>query len=271
MRSLAPHRWPSFSRETIMYHYSTTLVKTAVIIAVLGNAVPVTGSEQPFTLHVELGATWQEKNDVQIPNSAQGTEFSLADVAGDGPWAAVRIEGTWDINEKHGLRFLLAPLSYSENGRLDEVTRFAGETFSPDEDVEADYTFNSWRLGYRYHWFAREQWDFWVGGTLKVRDAEIKLSQGGVTSSDDDLGLVPLLYLGGEYRFNDHWSLSADLDGLAGGPGRAIDLGIRLNYAVNDQWVVGLGYRTLEGGADTDDVYSFAWFNSLVFSADYRF
>lgn len=271
MRSSTLQHRAIVQQGTTMHHYPTSLAKALATIAVLGNAVPAAGSEQPFTLHLELGATWQEKNDVQIPNDAQGTEFSLADVAGDGPWTAVRIEGTWDINEKHGLRFLLAPLSYSENGRLEEATRFAGGTFSPDEDVKAEYTFNSWRLGYRYHWFAREQWDVWVGGTLKVRDAEIKLSQGGVTSSDDDLGLVPLLYLGGEYRFNDHWSLSADLDGLAGGPGRAIDLGLRLNYTVNDQWGVGLGYRTLEGGADTDDVYSFAWFNSLVFSADYRF
>lgn len=53
-----------------------------------------------------------------------------------------------------------------------------------------------------------------MGATLKVRDAEIKLTQG--SSSDDNFGLVPLLYLGREFRYDDHWSLSADLDGLAG-------------------------------------------------------
>lgn len=254
-----------------MRYFPAQLTQVAVITTSLAAVIPAAASDQRFNLHVELGASWQDKNNVQIPNDERGTRFSLADVAGSGPWTAVRIEGTWDIDEKHGLRFLLAPLSYSENGQLTEETRFAGKSYSSDERVKAEYTFNSWRLGYRYHWLAREHWDFWVGGTLKVRDAEIKLTQGGTSSSDDDLGLVPLLYLGGEYRFDDHWSLSADLDGLAGGPGRAIDLGIRLNYAVNEQWKVGLGYRTLEGGADTDDVYNFAWFNSLVFSADYRF
>ncbi len=104
-----------------------------------------------------------------------------------------------------------------------------------------------------------------------MRDAKIELAQGDTNSSDDDIGLVPLLYLAGEYRFGDDWSVSADLDGLAGGPGRAIDLGVRLNYEVSDSWKVGLGYRTLEGGADTDDVYSFAWFNAFVLAADYRF
>jgi len=246
-------------------------IRAVVVTASLATVFPALASDRPFTLHLELGASWQDKNNVQIPNDEQGTRFSLADLTGSGPWTAVRVEGSWDINEKHGLRFLLAPLSYSENGQLEAETRFAGESYSPDETVKAEYRFNSWRLGYRYHWLAQEQWDFWVGGTLKVRDAEIKLTQGDISSKDDDIGLVPLLYLGGEYRFDDHWSLSADFDGLAGGPGRAIDLGIRLNYAVNDQWRVGLGYRTLEGGADTDDVYNFAWFNSLVFSADYRF
>jgi hypothetical protein len=239
--------------------------------ALLSAAIPALASDQPFTLHLELGAGWQEKNTVQIPNDEQGTRFSLADLAGSGPWTTIRVEGTWDINDKHGLRFLLAPLSYSESGQLETETRFAGQSYSPDESVKAEYRFNSWRLGYRYHWIAHEHWDLWVGGTLKVRDAEIRLTQGDTSSKDDDIGLVPLLYLGGEYRISDHWSLSADLDGLAGGPGRAIDLGIRLNYTVDQQWKVGLGYRTLEGGADTDDVYNFAWFNSLVFSADYLF
>lgn len=254
-----------------MRYSPAQLTRAVGFAASLVTSIPAVGSDRPFNLHVELGASWQDKNNVQIPNDEQGTRFSLADVAGSGPWTAVRVEGTWAINDKHGLRFLLAPLSYSESGKLQKETRFAGQSYNPDEKVKAKYRFNSWRLGYRYHWLVRENWDFWVGGTLKVRDAEIKLTQGDISSKDDDIGLVPLLYLGGEYRFDDHWSLSADLDGLAGGPGRAIDLGIRLNYAVNERWQAGLGYRTLEGGADTDDVYNFAWFNSLVFSADYRF
>ncbi|MBT8446243.1 MAG: hypothetical protein HKO62_05375 [Gammaproteobacteria bacterium] len=110
-----------------------------------------------------------------------------------------------------------------------------------------------------------------VGGTLKIRDAEIKLTQGATSSLDDDVGVVPLLYLGGEYRFDDRWSVAADVDGLAGGPGRAIDLGVRVNYRVGEQWQLGVGYRTLEGGVDNDDVYNFSWFNSLLFSAMYRF
>ena len=62
-----------------------------------------------------------------------------------------------------------------------------------------------------------------------------------------------------------------DFDGLAGGPGRALDLSLKLGYQVNDDWRISLGYRGLEGGVDTDDVYNFAWFNTALLAFDYRF
>jgi hypothetical protein len=39
----------------------------------------------------------------------------------------------------------------------------------------------------------------------------------------------------------------------------------------NDVQSITAGYRTVEGGADTDDVYAFAWFHYAVVSAIYRF
>jgi len=242
-----------------------------LVVAFSGLAASAFANDRPFSLQVDLGSTWQAKNKVQIPNDNQGDKFSLEDVAGSGPWATVRAEGIWSINDKHGVRILLAPFSYSENGKLKKETRFAGATYSPDDPVKASYTFNTWRLGYRYHLYAESDWDFWIGATLLIRDAGIKLSQAGVSSQDDNVGAVPLLYLAGSYRFDQHWSIAADLDGLAGGPGRAIDLGVRINYQLHDDWQLGLGYRTLEGGADTDDVYNFAWFNTVSMSATYRF
>lgn len=245
----------------------------AVLAAMLSPLATSASTEEreAFTIQTDIGAVWQAKNNVQIPNDANGTRFSLQDTVGSGPWPAIRIEGNWAINEKHGLRLLWAPLSYSETGLLESDTRFAGETYDAGQPVRAEYRFNSWRAGYRYHALARDKWDFWVGATLKIRDARIRLTQEGTRSQDDDVGVVPLLYLAGEYRFGDRWSVAADLDGLAGGPGRAIDFGIRLNYRLAEQWQIGLGYRTLEGGADTDDVYNFSWFNSMLVSAAYRF
>ncbi len=228
-------------------------------------------SERERSVELELGPVWQERNKVQIPNDASGDRFQLTDIAGSGPWASARINALWTIKGPHSLRLVLAPLSYSEKGALSEDVRFDGQTFAGGERLKADYTFNSWRLGYRYRYFDSNGWRLWVGATAKVRDAEIKLQQGSVKAQDGDLGFVPLLHLAGEYRFDDRWSFRFDLDGLAGGPGRAIDLALKVGYRLDERWRLSAGYRGLEGGADVDDVYNFAWFNTALIALDYRF
>jgi len=241
---------------------------------VLMSAAPLTWSQDSapgFVLETEFGPGWQSRNDVQIPNDSLGTKFALDDISGSGPWLTARLNLLWDINEKHGVRVLLAPLAFEETGALRSDVDFAGGDFQASEPVEARYKFNSWRVSWRYHSINRDRWDLWLGATLKIRDAEIRLTQGQVTATDDDVGFVPLFYLASRYRLGERWTFNAELDALAGGPGRAIDLGLRPDYDVNSRWTVGAGYRGLEGGADTDDVYNFAWFNSFVFSTRYSF
>ncbi len=224
-----------------------------------------------FVLDLELGSSWQNRNDVQIPNDLTADRFDLTDISGSGPWPTVRLNGIWNINERHGIRVVLAPLTIDESGSFDQDVRFDGETFLANTRLDSRYRFNSWRVGYRYQYYDDNNWKLWVGGTAKVRDAEISLRQGDTRASDDNVGFVPLLYLAGEYRLGDRWRFEFDFDGLAGGPGRAIDLSLKLGYQLNEQWRISAGYRGLEGGADTDDVYSFAWFNSALISTQYRF
>ncbi len=242
----------------------------AIVILMVPVAVDA-GDDSRFMLELEAGPVWQTSNDVQIPNSEAGTRFSLEELAGRGPWPAGRVYFTWNINTRHGLRLLLAPLTYTETGTFGEPVEFAGKSFEPGAPTDATYKFNSWRLSYRYRFKDGERWKLWVGFTAKIRDAKIELRQGDTTSKDDDFGFVPLLHLAADCRMTERWHFIADLDGLAGGPGRAIDLGLKFGYDLNDHWSLAAGYRTVEGGADVDEVYNFAWFNSAVVSAVYRF
>jgi hypothetical protein len=54
-------------------------------------------------------------------------------------------------------------------------------------------------------------------------------------------------------------------------PGRALDLALKLRYDLTDRWSVGGGYRMLEGGVDSDDVYNFSWFNYGFLTVGYQF
>jgi hypothetical protein len=248
---------------------STVGLCFACVLALSG---AVAAQDEPsFSLELEVGPTWQSRNTVQIPNTEAGTRFSLEDLVGSGPWAAGRVYFTWNLSRRHSLRVLAAPLSYTESGIFDETVNFAGATYEAGLPTEATYQFNSWRLGYRWRFKDGERWNLWLGFTAKIRDAKIALSQGETSSEDTDVGFVPLLSFAADYRFADRWHLLFDFEGLAGGPGRAFDVALKIGYDFNDTWGLTAGYRTVEGGADIEEVYNFAWFQYAVVSGVFRF
>ena len=233
----------------------------------VGNAV---AEDLRWDLGLETGAVWQSRNDVQIPNDT-GTRYSLTDSVGSGPFPFYRLELSYQLSPRHSLRFLYAPFEYTKSGRFDNDVIFVDQTFDADTDTEVTYRFNSSRPTYRY-WFQNQtKWRWSVGFTAKIRDAEIALSQQGKSASDSNVGFVPLLNFYSEYLFADRWRFIVDFDGLAAPQGRAVDLGLMARYEMAESWYIGGGYRTLEGGADNDEVYNFAWFHYASLSAGYRF
>ena len=227
-------------------------------------AMPIHAQAPRFVLEIEGGPAWISRNDVQIPNDASATRFSLNTVTGTGPFLAGRAYLTWNINERHGLLVLNAPLSITERGSIEAPVRFVGETYTANSPLAATYTFNSYRLTYRYRFRHTETNNAWVGFTAKVRDATVAIEQGATSSKKDDVGFVPLLHLGSDWRVAPRTHVVADVDALAGGPGRAIDAALKLAYDPGGPWSMNVGYRTVEGGADVDAVYSFAWLHYAV-------
>ena len=223
-----------------------------------------------FALELEAGPTWQTNNDVRIPGDT-GTEFSFKDLTGAGPYLSGRITFDWDRWARHGLRFVYAPLRITGTGSLDRSTFFNGSNFAAGVSTEGRYKFDTYRLTYRYSFLKREKWHLRIGGTLLIRDAEIELTQPGVSTSDKNVGFAPLIFFSGEYAFAKRWTGILDFDGLAGGPGRAIDVALKIRYALTERWGVGAGYRMLEGGVDTDDTFNMSWFNYLFATVSYRF
>jgi hypothetical protein len=244
------------------------LVRVSVI-AVLAPAA-ATAQVPKVTVELEGGPAWQSYNDVEIPNDGSATRFSLSDLVGSGPWRAGRLYVTWNMTERHGLRLLAAPFSLTESGVADRPVRFAGAIYAGGAPIRATYTFNSYRLSYRYRFHDAARTSAWVGFTAKVRDAEVALEQGATASRKDDLGFVPLLHLAGEWRVAPRWRLGLDADALAGGPGRAVDASVKLGYDLGGPWTIQTGYRMVEGGADVPEVYSFAWLHYAVASVVWR-
>lgn len=224
-----------------------------------------------FAIEVELGPVWQSLNDVQIPNDQNGTRFSLIDLLGNGPHPTARLYLTWNINQRHAIRLLAAPLSVTESDILESPVDFSGKSFQQGAPTEATYKFNSWRITYNYRFFRSQRFIWRIGFTAKIRDAKIRLKQAGVSSEKANLGFVPLLNLIGKYNISPKWQLLLDIDALAGGPGRAEDVSLKLCHNFHPNWNLKAGYRTLEGGADVKEVYTFAWLHYAVVSMEFVF
>lgn len=196
-----------------------------------------------FAVELEGGAVWQSRNVVEIPNDGTATRISLVDLAGKGPWPVGRMYPTWNTGGRHGLRLLAAPFSITETGMPDAPLRFAGASYAAGSPVTATYTFNSYRLSYRYSVHQGARATAWMGFTGKVRDAEIALEQGATSSRKTDLGFVPLLHLAGDWTVAPRWHAGIDVDGLAGGPGRAVDAALTMGYDGGGPWMIKAGYR----------------------------
>lgn len=235
-----------------------------VLTAALGAAYPAVAADPGVRAELELGPSWFSRNDIRIPGDA-GTRFDMTDLTGSGPDPFVRAEVVLDIDERHGVRLVLAPLEVSGSGDLPQPTRFDDTDFAAGA-TRGSYRFSTWKLTYRYTLHEQRRWRWRIGFTGLIRDAEVSLQQGDLAASDANVGFVPLLHLAADYRLSDRWQLSLDFDGLAGGPGRAFDVALEASYRLNRRWRLGAGYRTLEGGVDSDDVYSFGWLHYGILS-----
>jgi hypothetical protein len=225
-------------------------------------AVALADREAPV-LAFEAVAAWQQRNDVQIPNEPPNTRFALDDVTGSGPFYGGRVALDWPLTDRQRLRFLIAPLRVDEDGTLPAPVVFQDTAFAAGP-ASAKYRFDSYRVSWRWRFHDSPAWIWDVGATLNVRDAEVQLSQGGVTRRRTDTGFVPLLALEGQWRFAPRWRGVFDFEGLAAPQGRAFDVALKLAYEVTPRLSVNAGYRLLDGGADNDDIYTFARFNQAV-------
>ena len=85
-----------------------------------------------------------------------------------------------------------------------------------------------------------------------------------------NVGFVPLAHIRASYALARDWSFDLDFDGLAAPPGRAIDLGLFIRHRwPNRGFSVYAGYRMVEGGADNDQVYNMALFQSATLGFEF--
>jgi hypothetical protein len=226
------------------------------IVAALALVAASAAAQDRFTLDLEAGPAWQLRNDFAVPGET-GTLIRLDD---HGPYLAGRVTLHWHAWERWSLRFLAAPLSTDTSFTPESDVLFQGVTFAAGEPIDVDYRFDSYRAGAYYRFPGDGPWSFRAGLTLKLRDAEIALASADQAAAKSNTGVVPLLYGGMRLRASERVAIDLDVDGAAASQGRAIDVALRVEALVSDHIALYLGGRVLDGGADNDEVNSFATF-----------
>jgi len=210
-------------------------------------------------LQSETGMVWDSSNDARVPNSG-GTELSLTDELQADAGVFARLRLGYDFG-RHSVSVLVAPLRLESSGTLPGPVSFAGVSFPESASVEADYRFDSYRLTWRYGVVRRPSVSLDLGLTAKIRAASIRLRGDGQEGITRNTGFVPLASFALDWAMTPSLHLLIDGDAAAASQGRAEDVFTGLGWAFTPGSVLTAGWRFLEGGADVDQVYNFAFLN----------
>lgn len=235
------------------------IMKTKILLSIILLGFILGKVNSQVLLEIEAGLVNTGYNDVRIPGDG-GTLFSLSEDLKADPEMYYRLRAGYAIN-RHTISLLYAPLEIESDGRIGKDISFAGEVFQANNPIEATYKFNSYRLTYRYDIIKRPKLDFGLGFTAKIRDAKIALSSAGTQAEKDNVGFVPIVNFRVHWRFAEKFGILLDGDALAAKQGRAEDVLLAFRYNFTEKIGIHAGYRILEGGADNDEVYSFALFH----------
>jgi len=239
-------------------------LRSALALLLLAGAAH---AESRFQLDFEAGVAWQTRNTFAAPGDT-GTRVDLDETT---ETFASRVTFTWGFGERWALRLLAAPLATETTFVADAPVEFEGRRFAAGEPIRQRYRFDSYRVSFVRAFEPVGAWSFRLGVTGKVRSASIELAGADGAASRDDLGFVPLLHAGARYDRGGRFAFDAEVDGLAAPQGRAIDLALRLELRASETLRPFLAYRFLDGGADNDDVLTFATFHYAVAGLGIRF
>lgn len=233
-------------------------MRTASLATALALVLSAGQASAGVEAEVEASVVVASRNDTRIPGDT-GTKISLVNDLSTSAAPAFRLRLGYRIADRHLITALYAPLQVNARGSVDRDVEFMDATYPAGSPLLAVYRFDSYRLTYRYSIVWNESLDVAVGFTAKIRDAETSL-YGVEARRKTNTGFVPLLNAHVAWRpGNGAFGVVLNIDALAAPQGRAEDVLLAATWAFHENLELRAGYRMVEGGAENDEVYSFAW------------
>ena len=220
-------------------------------------------------INLESGAFFTNINDIR--NGNNGTLFSLKNDFQTPVSPFFRLRAGYLSNGKNHFSFLYAPLKIVETGTIEKDILFDGKNFKANIPIEAVYKFNSYRFTYNRRIISKDNFNFGLGLSAKIRDAGVSLKNRELLSENFSIGFAPLINLITNWDISQKIGVDFFGEGIATSKGRAIDLSLSGRYSITKNLQGNIGYRLLEGGANGTTRYNFIQLHFIVASLNYTF
>ena len=185
----------------------------ALVLALVGTAVfaqsaiNLNGGPLSLTFVGETGFVKVLTHDITIGDPDLGnTTFDYVTEGGQEIlFPFNRLTAELGIGNRHRVIFLYQPLSVVTQVRLDSDEIIDGVLFSADEGLNVTYGFPFYRTSYLFDFFAQDNIELAAGVSLQLRNASLRFesTNGESVVVTQDLGLVPIIKVRGEYEFVD--------------------------------------------------------------------
>lgn len=176
------------------------------------------------------------------------------------PLLALRLDTSAGLGA-HEVRFLSAGASPTW-----AQLRPGIEGVEPASDANIDVV----RATYRYTLLAAPQWAMKLGLSANVGEPAGVL-QPAIGGDRGSFGSLPLVHLAGVGQWSPRWRLAFALDGLATTRGRALDLGLQVDYLWSPSMSFFGGYQLTDAAGEAEGYYGDMLSNRANIGLRYRF
>ena len=218
-------------------------------------------------VNLESGAFFTNINDIRY--GSNGTLFSLKNDFQTPVSPFLRLRIGYLTDEKNHFSMLYAPLKIVETGTLANDILFDGNNFKANMPIEAVYMFNSYRFTYNRRIINKDNFNFGLGLSAKIRDAGVSLKNSELFKENFNVGFAPLINLIANWDISQKMGVNFFGEGIAASKGRAIDISLSGRYTFSESLQGNFGYRLLEGGANGTERYNFIQLHFIFASLNY--
>lgn len=239
-------------------------MKQLILVMFLLTATLQVTAQSKWQVRIMPQAAFGGRNTVQRPNNDEGTRISLNSdfQRKNSATFSPRFEVEYSYNRHHAVA-TAALLTDRFEGVAPYNFMYDHEQFMAGSNIDAVYRFNTYRLSYRYRLVENSNINFELGATILFRDAFISFEDETKESKFSNFGVAPLISYYFEWKALERLSLLTYGDAFAIKVGRAEDIFVGAKYQFTPMLSATAGYRLLEGGSDSDKVYTMAAFHFI--------